>query len=220
MLVLFRDLSGTNFLIASLAFVLVLIISFTLHEWAHAYVAYKCGDYTPQLAGRLTLNPLAHIDPIGFVCSALFCFGWAKPVPVNPLRFRNYRKGLALVSIAGVVMNLVIAILSCGAYIAIRKYAVIDSGFMLFVYMFFYTLFALNISLFVFNLLPVAPLDGFNFLASILKYGNKFIMFMARYGFIILFAVLLIGDFFGGSLLGNLVNWISYPIIKFWGLIL
>ena len=220
MLVLFSNLRGSDFLIASLAFLLVLIISFTLHEWAHAYVAYRCGDFTAKAQGRLSVNPLVHIDPVGFICSALFCFGWAKPVPVNPLRFRNFRKGLALVSLAGVTMNLILAFISCGVYVAIVRYADISNNMMLFIYMFFYTMFALNISLFVFNLLPVAPLDGFNFVAAVTKYGNSFVTFMARYGFIILFAILIMGNMFGGSILSLLVRWISYPIVSFWGLIL
>lgn len=220
MLVLFRNLKGTDFLIASLAYLIVLLLSFTLHEWAHAYAAYSNGDYTPKAAGRLTINPLAHIDPIGFLCSALFCFGWAKPVPVNPTRFRKYRKGMVLTSIAGVTMNLLLAFVACGAYMLFTKNVVINNYFLLFVQMLFYTMFSLNISLFVFNLLPIAPLDGFNFIAAITSYGNKFVQFMARYGFIILLALLIIGDFAGGSLLARLVYWISYPIVHFWGLII
>ena len=86
--------------------------------------------------------------------------------------------------------------------------------------MLFYTMFLLNISLFVFNLLPIAPLDGFNLIASITNYGNKFVVFMAKYGFIILLAILLIGDLIGNGILATLVNWIAYPISRFWGLII
>ncbi len=218
MLVLFGHLHGNDFLIASLAYVLVLIISFTLHEFAHAFVAYKNGDYTPKAQGRLTLNPLAHIDPIGFICAALFCFGWAKPVQTNPMRYRKYRKGLVTVSIAGVIVNFVLAFFACGCYLLFARYVAITNYFLLFVLMFFYTMFSLNISLFVFNLLPIAPLDGFNLISAVTKYGNKFVEFMARYGSLILLGILLFGNLFGGSLLGQLIEWISWPIIRFWGL--
>lgn len=220
MLVLFRGLNGTDFIIASLAYLLVLIISFTLHEYAHAYVAYKNGDYTPKAQGRLTLNPLAHIDPVGFICAALFCFGWAKPVQTNPLRYRKYRKGLVTTSIAGVLVNFILAFVACGLYLLCFKYITVLNNWTLFVIMFFYTLFSLNISLFVFNLLPIAPLDGFNLIASITKYDNKFVQFMARYGSLILLVILLIGQFTGTSVLSWLIEKISYPIIRFWGLII
>ncbi len=220
MLVLFNGLHGTDFIVASLAYVLVLLISFTLHEFAHAYVAYKNGDYTPKAQGRLTLNPLAHIDPIGFVCAALFCFGWAKPVETNPLRYRNYRKGLVTTSLAGITANFIIAFVSCGLYMVCARFMAITNYFALFILMFFFTLFSLNISLFVFNLLPIAPLDGFNVIASVTKYDNKFVQFMARYGYFILLALLVISQLFGTNILNYLVTWISYPIVQFWGLII
>ena len=220
MLILFRGLSGTEFLIASLAYLVVLIVSLSVHEWAHAFAAYKFGDYTAKEQGRLTLNPLAHIDFMGFICAALFCFGWAKPVPVNPMRFRNYKKGIAWVSIAGVIANFVLAFMACGIFMALDKYVGNTNYFMLFVLMLFYTMFSLNISLFVFNLLPLYPLDGFNFIAAITKYGNAFVSFMYKYGYIILLVMLAINAFVNTSILGTLIKYISYPISRFWGLII
>ena len=102
---------GYEFIYAGIAMLLVLIISLSLHEFGHAYVAYKQGDITPKYQGRVTLNPLAHIDPIGFLCCALFGFGWAKPVEINPLKFRNYKSGIFKVSIAGVTANLILSFL-------------------------------------------------------------------------------------------------------------
>ena len=101
-------------LAVSLSLCAVLVISFTLHEFAHALVAYKCGDYTAKAHGRLTINPLAHIDVMGFLCCFLFCFGWAKPVPINPLHFRKYKKGIILTSIAGIIVNIILAFIGCG----------------------------------------------------------------------------------------------------------
>ena len=88
-----------------------IVIAFTLHEWGHAYSAYRMGDPTARNLGRMTLNPLAHIDPIGFLMMVVVGFGWAKPVPVNPNNYRNYRAGELVVSLAGVTVNLILAII-------------------------------------------------------------------------------------------------------------
>ena len=95
-----------------LAFMLALAIAMSIHEFAHAKVAYILGDDTAKLSGRLTLNPLAHISPIGLVCFLLVGYGWATPVPVNPLRFKKYRLGMFLVSIAGVITNFIFAFIT------------------------------------------------------------------------------------------------------------
>ncbi len=209
------QLSGSEFVSAGLALVLVLVLSFSLHEFGHAYVAYKQGDYTPKAMGRVTLNPLAHMDPIGFICCLFFRFGWAKPVQINPTKFRNYRRGMVLTSIAGVVVNLILAFIGCGFYYLCMRFLTITNGLHLFLYYFSYFLFSINISLFVFNLLPVYPLDGFNCIAAISKYENKFVNFMYKYGNYILIIMLV----FGGNLLSSLVYWVGFPIELLWGLI-
>jgi len=138
------------------ALVITLLIGFTLHEFSHASVAYRLGDSTPLRAGRLTLNPLAHLDPIGTLLLLLAGFGWAKPVPINPYAMRvSPRMGMAVTAAAGPLTNLVIA----GLAGLPLKMGLVTSGAaeLLLFYMVF-----INIILAVFNLIPLAPLDGFN----------------------------------------------------------
>ena len=203
----------------TISLVLVLLISFGCHEFAHAHAALKNGDPTAKSMGRHTLNPFAHIDPIGFVCCVLFCFGWAKPVPINPINFTNYRKGYIKTSIAGVIANIILAFLGCGLlylYVYISYTAGwIDTMNQYLYYMilyFFSFMFSINISLFVFNILPIPPLDGFNVVNACTKADNKFVRFMQQYGTIILFAVILLSDY----TLSYLVDWIGFPIRWFW----
>ncbi|MSQ33983.1 MAG: site-2 protease family protein [Dehalococcoidia bacterium] len=137
------------------ALVITLLIGFTLHEFSHGVVAYRLGDRTAQRAGRLTLNPLAHLDPMGTLLLLLAGFGWAKPVPINPYAMRIGPKlGMALTAAAGPVTNLVIA----GLAGLPLKMGLVTSGApeLLLVYMV-----VINIILAVFNLIPLAPLDGF-----------------------------------------------------------
>lgn len=215
MLNFINDLSGTEIISAGFALILVLVISLSLHEFGHAFVAYKQGDITPKIMGRVTLNPLAHIDPIGFVCCALFGFGWAKPVEINPIKFRNYKKGLFLTSIAGVTINIILAFLGCGIYYICLRFLPLTNGFNLFLLYFGMFMYTINLSLFVFNLLPVYPLDGFNCIAALTKYDNKFVNFMRKYGTLILIIVLIFGDI----LLFQLVQWIGTPLEMLWRLI-
>lgn len=215
MLNFINDLSGTEIISAGFALILVLVISLSLHEFGHAFVAYKQGDMTPKIMGRVTLNPLAHIDPIGFVCCALFGFGWAKPVEINPIKFRNYKKGLFLTSIAGVTINIILAFLGCGIYYICLRFLPLTNGFNLFLLYFGMFMYTINLSLFVFNLLPVYPLDGFNCIVALTKYDNKFVNFMRKYGTLILIIVLIFGDI----LLFQLVQWIGTPLEMLWRLI-
>lgn len=214
MLFFAQGLQGADFLIVSLSFLLVIIISLSLHEFAHGYAAYKCGDMTPKMQGRLTLNPFSHIDPIGFVCCALFGFGWAKPIQINPENFRNVKKGLAWTSVAGVLMNLFLGFIGYGFYALI---VLIGSTnlFVTFLANFFYYLFFINISLAVFNFLPIYPLDGFRFVESVTKYNNGYVNFMRKYGNLILLIFVIFCD----NLLITLIGYVSTPIVLFWNLI-
>lgn len=201
-------------LIAGLAMILALTISLTMHEYAHAFVAYKQGDDTAKLMGRLTPNPIAHIDLFGFLCCIFFGFGWAKPVPINPLKFRKFRKGIALVSLAGITVNFIFAFIFGGFYVLCSNYLILSNYFNLFLYDFCLLMFSLNCCLCVFNLLPIYPLDGFNFLQAFTSYENKFMKFMQNYGFIILLLLLFVFDF----ALSALIEMLMVPIQLFWGL--
>lgn len=111
-----------GFIIYIVYFSIALIITLVIHEFAHAYIAYKCGDNTAQMLGRLTLNPLKHLDPIGTVCMVLFGFGWAKPVPINSRNFKNGHVDDFYVSIAGIICNLTLFLISLSFMIAINKH--------------------------------------------------------------------------------------------------
>jgi len=206
--------TGMDFILVSLAFILVIVISLSLHEFAHAFAAYKSGDDTPKFQGRVNINPMKHIDPIGLICCTLFGFGWAKPVQINPNNFRNVKKGVAWTSIAGVLMNLTLAFIGCGLfYLSLLIYS--QSYIVTFIQQFCYYLFFINVSLAVFNFLPIYPLDGFRFIENFTKYNNSYVNFMYRYGSLVLIAVLIFLD----SLLIKLIGIVSSPIMLFWGLI-
>ena len=176
-----------------MARVLIVLIAFPVHELAHAVTADRLGDPTPRQYGRITLNPLAHIDPMGSILMLLFGFGWAT-TPVNPNRLRGNRElGSIIVSAAGPLSNLLLA-----ALIAIPFRAQLYSGSML--WQVLYTFGIINLLLFVFNLLPIPPLDGFNILANLLPSSMRSpLMLLAQYGsFLLLLLVLLPGGLFSG----------------------
>jgi Zn-dependent protease len=159
------------FPLEQLPFVLiVLVIAFTIHEYAHAYVAYKFGDPTAKNQGRLTLSPLAHLDPFGTILILIAGFGWAKPVPVNRFFFKNPRLAGVLVSVAGPLSNLLIAFIGVLIWNLLLVFGVMDHSTTLVqeaTYHFFYYLIYLNILLFVFNLLPLPPLDGYRIIEDL-----------------------------------------------------
>jgi Zn-dependent protease len=138
----------------------VLLIAFTVHEFAHAYTAYKFGDTTAKDQGRLTLNPMQHLDPIGTLLIFIAGFGWARPVPVNRYRFKNPRLGGIIVSLMGPLSNFVLAIIG-SAILTVLFSRGLDASVPSFVIQFFQLFIWLNVLLFVFNLLPLPPLDGY-----------------------------------------------------------
>ena len=178
----------------------VVIISLTFHEFSHAYVATRLGDPTPRETGRLSLNPLAHLDPIGLIVMLLIRFGWAKPVQVNPLYFNNPRKGMMLTAIAGPVSNLILGtVSSLGLYFA-SYFGAPNSVAMVLFYM---TI--LNIGLAVFNLIPIHPLDGSRVLTYFVP---AYASFMARYGnyvHIAFIALLILPNYIG---IPDIFGWI------------
>ena len=178
-------------------------IAICFHEYAHAYAAYKLGDPTAKDNDRLTLNPLVHFEPVGLIMFLLVGFGFARPVPVNPNNFRDYRKGLLITSFAGVFANLIQAIIGFGlmvgfGYLYFGYNTEITALYYVFYFIFFFSLYwtLLNAALIAFNLLPIFPLDGFRVLESLCKRENGYIRFMRKYGSYVLIGIVVIGFFF------------------------
>ena len=176
-----------------LASIIAVIFVFAPHEFAHAYAAYKCGDATAKMRGRLTLNPLKHLDWYGFLLCAIAGFGWAKPVPINPANFRNYRKGLFLTAVAGVIANYIIAFVGYLLFIVVFKYYPAGGSYLVyyFLYYLFLNLFVFNLGVFIFNLLPLFPLDGFRVVEALTRGINPVQRFLRTYGMYILIALVL-----------------------------
>lgn len=176
-----------------------LVAAFTIHEWAHAKAADVMGDPTPRGLGRLTLNPLAHVDPVGLFLLFLAGFGWAKPVPVNPYNFADPRRGMMLVAAAGPLSNVVLAYLTL-ALTQILGPGVIPFGSLGYIALQQFYLF--NLVLAVFNLLPIPPLDGSKILAGLLP-RSGLVDSLERYGWVLL--MLLIFSRVIGTILGPLI---------------
>jgi Zn-dependent protease len=194
-----------NYIFAALA----ALIALTAHEYCHGYAAYRLGDPTAKSLGRLTLNPIRHLDPIGALCMILFHFGWAKPVPINPRYFKNPKKGFAIVAMAGPAINLILSFLSAGAYLllwALVKDVAFTSELWFNVakngLLFLFIFHSLNLGFALFNLIPIPPLDGSRLLSVILPPKQYFgLMRYERYIYFGLLGWLFIGDFLYSALL-------------------
>lgn len=146
---------------------IVVFLCLPVHELSHGLAAYKLGDDTAKKLGRLSFNPIAHLDPVGTIMIFLFGIGYAKPVPINPLKFKDYRKGVALTALAGPASNLVMAFIAAFISTALYHFFGSVAAVSIIAYL-FYMIAGINISLAVFNLLPIPPLDGSRVLAVIL----------------------------------------------------
>ena len=166
-----------------------IIIAMVVHEFAHARVAYALGDFTPKLAGRLTLNPAAHVDPIGLLMLLVAHFGWAKPVQINPYNFSNPRRDDLLVSLAGPMANLITAFFTMIFMVFLLKMDFEMSRGMQLV---FTLIMVININFAIFNMIPIPPLDGFHVLRNILPYElARQLEGLERYSMIFLIIILM-----------------------------
>jgi len=195
--------------------IITLLIAFTFHEFAHAWTAKIFGDDTAERAGRLTLNPLSHLDPYGSLMLIFVGFGWAKPVPVNMYALRRHSQiAPLLVSLSGPFANLLLAIL---AAIPLRlnlfPYQTVSSNILPTPYFFLYFFLITNLGLMVFNLLPVPPLDGHEIITFLLpaNLAPAWERFGYRYGLLVLIALLMLGPMIGFDI-KQLVLW---PVMDF-----
>ncbi len=182
-----------------------ILIALTFHEYAHALVADRLGDSTPYYQGRLTLNPLPHIDWMGFLMLLIFRFGWAKPVQVNPYNFKNtgVKKGMMLVSLAGPVMNIFLALIGMIILKGLSPYQH-DANVVMAIRL-LQPLVQINLILAAFNLIPVPPLDGSKILAGLLPdSGAQLIYSLERYGPLLLLLLIFTGAV--GTILFPIVN--------------
>lgn len=172
-----------------LALLITIFVIMPIHEWAHGFVAYKLGDNTAKYSGRLTLNPLQHIDPLGAAAMILFKFGWAKPVPVDARNFKNPKVGMALTALAGPMSNIIVALIAAIGLNALAYFggSIIPSNILVYIAIFMYSFIGINIGLAVFNLLPLPPLDGSKILAAFLP--DNFLYKYYQYERYIMFAV-------------------------------
>lgn len=228
-IVCYNDYTMERFVILLAGF-LAAIVVISFHEFAHAYVAYKCGDPTAKFSGRMTLNPIKHFDPLGAVLFALAGFGWAKPVPINPNNFRNYRKGCFLTSAAGVAMNYVTAFLFYPIFLLVQIWLlprVAGTYAQIFFFQLFFALFAYSLNFCAFNLLPVYPLDGFRMVDALDKKRSKVYWFLRQYGYYVLLGLVLLNiaaDYIPvleyinvlQYVMGFITDILGLPIMKFW----
>ncbi len=212
-------------------FILSVLIALTVHEWSHAMTATKLGDPTPHNQGRLTLNPIAHIDPMGAVMFLVAGFGWAKPVPVNPAYFRSHRTGMLLTAAAGPASNLILAVLcySLLAFFArstgqLSAWALLDLGGDSVGRTFFLRLIGtslfVNLGLMAFNLIPIAPLDGSKVLAALLppRMADQYEESM-RYGMYILLGIIIAERMFNIPILSLWITTVIDGVLNVLGVI-
>ena len=198
---------------ALMSVAIVVFLTLPVHEFAHGFIADKLGDPTPRYQGRLTLNPIAHIDPIGAIGILLFGVGWAKPVGINASYFKNPKWGMALTALAGPVANVIMAFISLLLMNILYYFNSLSGGFYLLLVTFFWYVSYINVYLSVFNFIPVPPFDGSRILFAFLPTKYYFsIMRYERYIFIGILVVLYLGilDYPISFISNSLLNGLSY----------
>ena len=205
--------------------VVAALFAIILHEIPHGLVSTWLGDPTPKRQGRLSLNPLKHLDPIGTLCLIFFHVGWAKPVVVNPDYYKNKKRGMALVALAGPLMNFLLAIFSIiimAIFVKVNAY----SNVLIIIYNFLLYFSVINLGLGLFNLIPIPPLDGSRILGAFLK-DDTYEQYMKyeRYGFIIIAILLALsslrgnGTSFISELVDIIFNFIFRLVLKIFGVL-
>ena len=215
----------TEFVAQLVIYMVVLLLAISAHEAGHAWMSYKYGDDTAFMLGRVTLNPVKHTDPIGTLLIPIVSFifgamggalgsipliGWGKPTPVNPNKWTKYKQANVMVSIAGIMANMILAIIGFVIFksllgFGVINYGNIDQGFIKPLVIFLQNLIFLNVSLAVFNLLPFPPLDGSKVLGTFLpRSAQPFLTMLEQYGFLILMALLYMG----------VIGAVMYPVFR------
>lgn len=192
---------------------LILLVALPFHEFSHALAAYRLGDSTARFMGRLTLNPLAHLDPVGAVLIALVGFGWAKPTPYNPYNLQGGRWGEAIVAFAGPVSNLVLAV---AAAIPLRYILATDVAVPSEVVGVLFFFVQINVLLMIFNLVPIPPLDGSKVLFALMDpyTERRWRPVLEQYGFIILIGAMLLPILPGETIIGLIIRDVGEPILE------
>lgn len=199
------------------------IVAITFHEFAHAFAAYKLGDDTPKMQGRLNLNPLSHMDPIGFVLLIFAHIGWGKPVEINPRNFdrkHSMSAGEAIVSVAGPAMNFVLAIVFTLLYFVIGKFfpSFVISQIGFYVMIMIQSAAIVNVGLGVFNLIPLPPLDGSKIFRNFMSYKVKTWLDTYQQYFYIAFLILWITGL-AGKLISPIIGWITTGLFNLIGML-
>ena len=213
-------------------FIISVLIALSVHEWAHAYSAHKLGDATAKMEGRLTLSPLAHLDPVGTVMFVIVGFGWGKPVPVDPRYFKHYKRDTSIVALAGPLSNLILALFAFVALMLISKQAAIAMGggiimghedmtvANLLLLELMSDFLRINLVLMAFNLLPIAPLDGSKIIRPFIpaKYDGRYQDFMEQ-GPKILLILIMLGMFLNVPILSMWINLVITPVLQVFSII-
>lgn len=211
----FRNLDW-SILISAVLSVIPALICITVHETAHGFVAWKLGDSTAKDMGRLTLNPLKHVDLFGLIMMAVFHFGWAKPVPVNMYRFKNPKRGMAITAAAGPASNILLALVFFALYIALFDLLRPTEAGKTVLEMLYITGY-ISVALAIFNVIPIPPLDGSKVLFSLLPDKNYYsVLKYERYGMIVLAALILLSSYTGifGNPLGTAASFVSSRLLR------